>query len=692
MNSLPTTASVPDGDLSAQLLNQLLGPGWDRLAPRTGTEAAAALIHQVLSGFNYLALAAVSLLFVWYLIGAAAGAAQEGTPGGRRYGGFWLPLRMAGALTFTAPVYHGLSLFQAGLLLAVGFSVNVANYVWAQGIDFFADHGGRLTLNAPASVVEDAQELGRGVLKALTVQEYYRQRLDKTVSGFIASEEFWPPAGTAGGQLTVSFRPPPESSLGAGDLGRIRIPCADPAAPLCRARLSAVRSLIADLAEPAVQLADLNVSISSIPADRPARAVLTYQSRIEPHLAADESRAREELTGSLADFKAQAKSNGWLTAGASYWTMTGLNRKSARALYQSVSFSPGQGGALEGEVLSDFDSVMARYDRYIQGAYESGRAVGGRGAAASFPSLEWFNDKISGALGRYGLDKLTAHLAQGDPVTSLASLGHFLLGAAETVIGLKVFSMALTQGSQNSSDSFLGQVISALSGSVSSFLTGLAGGTVTALGPYLTALSLLLLGYGFFLAYFLPALPMIFWLSGVLGWLMVVAESLIAAPLWAAAHALPEGEGLTGQAGKKGYLLFLGVLLRPPLMVTGFLLAMALMNLLGRLGGQMLSVLGEEILKDSFSGVSGFLALAAISGITAVTAAYKLFGLSAHLPDRVAGWLGQESRHLGEPGDAQKAHSHYAAAAAAGTGAVRLAVSPPLSGQPRTETNAGDHL
>ncbi|MDR1394769.1 MAG: DotA/TraY family protein, partial [Deltaproteobacteria bacterium] len=521
---------------------------------------------------------------------------------------------------------------------------------------------------------------------------YYRQRLGRAVSGPLAPEEFFPPAGAAGGQLVLSLAPPPGSSLAAGDLGRVRLPCQDQSSALCQARLSAVRTLITQLAEPARLLADLDRSLDELPGDQLGRAVQSYQVSIEPYLEAELNESHSKLTGDLSRFKEQARTSGWLTAGACYWTITGLNRRAAQSLYQSVSFQGGQARALEGEVLSDFEAVQARYDRYLEDAFTLGRTLGTRGIPASFPSLDWFSDKISGALGRYGLDRLTSHLAQGDPITALASLGHYLIGAAETVIGLKILSMSLAQASQNSSESFLGQIISTLSGSVSSFLAGLAGGTVTALGPYLTALSLLLLGYGFFLAYFLPAVPLIFWLAGVLGWLMVVIESLAAAPLWVAAHALPEGDGLTSQASRRGYRLFLGVCLRPPLMVAGFLLAMAVLNLLGRLGGQMLTILGEEVFRESFLGISGFLALASILGITAVTAAYKLFSLTSHLPDRVGGWIGQESHHLGEPADTQQARHQFAAVTAAGTGIIKPAVEPAAKAY-RPEGNPnGPHL
>jgi conjugal transfer/type IV secretion protein DotA/TraY len=244
------------------------------------------------------------------------------------------------------------------------------------------------------------------------------------------------------------------------------------------------------------------------------------------------------------------------------------------------------------------------------------------------------------------------------------------------VIGLKILTMALAQGAQNSSTSFLGQLVSTLSGSVTSFLAGLAGGTVAALGPYLTALSLLLLSYGFFLAYFLPAIPMVFWLSGVLAWVMAVMETLVAAPLWLAAHALPEGEGLASRASSRGYHLFLGVLVKPPLMVLGFLLAMAILNLLGRLGGQVLTILGEEVLKNDFLGVAGFLALAGVLGAATVTSAYKLFGLTTSLPEKVMGWIGLGGLGYGATSEVRQTQLGFSAATMVGSGLVKTTVTP----------------
>jgi conjugal transfer/type IV secretion protein DotA/TraY len=148
-------------------------------------------------------------------------------------------------------------------------------------------------------------------------------------------------------------------------------------------------------------------------------------------------------------------------------------------------------------------------------------------------------------------------------------------------------------------------------------------------------------------------------MSGILAWLMLVMESLCAAPLWAAAHALPEGDGLAGDHGRKGYLLFLGVLLRPPLMVFGFLMAMALLNGLGRVIGLAFSAFGFDYLSEGFLGISGFMAFAVILGIVVVTAAWKLFGLIGHLPDKVVGWIGASMHSFDERGEARQQAGSY---------------------------------
>jgi len=60
--------------------------------------------------------------------------------------------------------------------------------------------------------------------------------------------------------------------------------------------------------------------------------------------------------------------------------------------------------------------------------------------------------------------------------------------------------------------------------------------------------------------------------------LILVLEAVVAAPVWIAAHAMPEGEGIAGEHGRRGYMMLINILLRPSLMVIGFFLSIVLIS------------------------------------------------------------------------------------------------------------------
>lgn len=125
----------------------------------------------------------------------------------------------------------------------------------------------------------------------------------------------------------------------------------------------------------------------------------------------------------------------------------------------------------------------------------------------------------------------------------------------------------------------------------------------------------------------------------------------MAAPLWLCAHALPEGDGAAGQHGKRGYLLFLGILIRPPLMVAGFFCAVILINVLGRLIGQGFEMFIAGTSQTKLLGVTGTISMLVILGATVIMLANKFFSLIHYLPEHVTNWIGQQFHTLGEKED-----------------------------------------
>jgi len=78
---------------------------------------------------------------------------------------------------------------------------------------------------------------------------------------------------------------------------------------------------------------------------------------------------------------------------------------------------------------------------------------------------------------------------------------------------------------------------------------------------------------GVILGYYLPLYPYIVFTFGTIGWIMLVLEGMVAAPLVCFGLAHPDGHDFLGKA-EQAVMLFLGVFLRPVLMVIGLISAM----------------------------------------------------------------------------------------------------------------------
>lgn len=115
-------------------------------------------------------------------------------------------------------------------------------------------------------------------------------------------------------------------------------------------------------------------------------------------------------------------------------------------------------------------------------------------------------------------------------------------------------------------------------------------------------------------------------------------------------HAVPEGEGVAGQHGKQGYMLFLAILMKPALMVFGFFLSYELIIIVGKLIGDLFGIYATGLQAGSASGPVSMIALLTILLALIVIAGHKVFGLITWLPDNVLRWVGQQVQNMDEGG------------------------------------------
>lgn len=93
--------------------------------------------------------------------------------------------------------------------------------------------------------------------------------------------------------------------------------------------------------------------------------------------------------------------------------------------------------------------------------------------------------------------------------------------------------------------------------------------------PLASSVSILLLLNGVILAYYIPMLPFMLFLFGVISWFSFVIEGMVAAPLIALGITHPEGHDLLGKS-EQALMLLVAVFVRPTVMIFGLLAGMVL--------------------------------------------------------------------------------------------------------------------
>lgn len=667
MAALPLTPS--SADQSVDLIGQIFGSNWQHLldggasgggggATQTIIPNGGSLFGDMFLVANSIALAIAGLLIVYTVLVGAMSTAHEGESLGRRFHTLWAPVRSAFAIALLMPLAGGYSLLQASILYFASMGIGVADAVWEKGLVYISSSQG-VIVSPPTSRVDD---LTNGVLKSLVCQAYQnKQAVNFDQQTLITMNQTLTPTGPV-----ISFDGTPGSGNPVAACGRITLKCVEPAGmvgqamgsnpvsnnlikPICEAQYAATLQLI-NLMEP---VATAILKDETPTAGQIEDAVSKYNITLRQGIAQAVSTADTERATQIALFVAKARDEGWASAGSWYWTISRLNQQIASAasklpIYSGIS--PDIGGG-------NMEPYLAAVDGYIQthgspvGSPNSQLAQTGAGEDDN-PAM-----KVMLALGeefRQMVDVGSTLSDGSDPVARMQSIGNYMIDAAGTAaIAVAAAQMAKKTDAALSPDKDKGWF------GVGKLLN-LISGTLSVL-PILFLIMIGMLMLGMTLAYYLPSVPFILWTLGVVGYLVLLVESLVAAPLWAIGHAIPEGEGMAGQHGKQGYMLFLNVIARPALMVFGYFAAVLIMWGVAGWIGKGYQTFTAGLQADTFTGIFAILAMYAVLSGLIVAVAHMAFGMIHEVPDRVLRWIGGGGAQLGESGGEHKANQGFTA-------------------------------
>ena len=161
------------------------------------------------------------------------------------------------------------------------------------------------------------------------------------------------------------------------------------------------------------------------------------------------------------------------------------------------------------------------------------------------------------------------------PLAQMAGLGKSIMESAIQNIGIGL-TLSLGGGAMSAAGNSQGAAASGLSG------TFIAIGTIA-------------LTTGFLLYYILPFLPFIYFFFAVGKWVKAIFEAMVAIPLWALAHLKIDGDGIPGAAAKNGYILLLEIFLRPILTVFGMIAAVSIFTALAMLMNDLFELVTSNL-------------------------------------------------------------------------------------------------
>ena len=679
------------GDMFMRLMAYVIPDTGPVGTPKEGVQQMHTATKSAFTAFSGVLLFIGMSIAGWHILSGLVASAKEGTALGRNYHEVWAPARVVVGFGMLTPVAGGICGAQLLVLYLIAWGGNLANAVYQPYIDSMTVQ----TIPVSAQAAQDTVtvgnlELSTKAVKTIAEKELcslslalVEQRGAGANGGAVQTSPTWKPVtsedtslqndlGLAGGsvlslasvaqqidygpvcgQITVNSGV--QNSQGAqGTVSQIE---AD--------RFQAVQTMqqaIRTALTPAVQTYQPSQSSGQKQAfvddtntglmDTFKQARATYSKMIAASVAKAYQANNPTGSSDIQSTANDAKTNGWATAGVFYLTMARLQNAVYSAATEGLSAtqirSEGQGTDSEAYrralVGSDGAGIMPAFNAWWERNIDKMVPdISARGTSA-VKSTTSFGDVLSAMFA--GIVKLWSYTSDSvlalNPMQAMIDFGNRLMlwGAGYYLAGA---TMAGSAG---------GLVARAASGAAS--LTGigvLAEGlreAASGLGTLGMMLSLGMIAAGALHAYIIPLIPYIMTVFFVASMLVLVVESLVAAPIWAFVHIRMDGQEFVDQVQRPGYMIAFNLILRPALMIFGLILSYLVFGAMMWFIAKTFIPVVSALSASTSVGPIGTLVLIAVQSYLDYQIAIRSFQLILQVPDRVTRWFGQGGENLGE--------------------------------------------
>lgn len=667
----------------------------DPLAITGGTgDTVLASIFKVTNG----AMLVIGAIFVCYILfNRLANTAHDGAVFDRDKMTLWEPIRVVWGLATLVPTVNGWSLAQLLMLWAAAIiGVGTANLGVDAALAAFEDGKSMVAHTPMPSTLDPAREL----FKANLCKDAVNKALDMGVDAatlnpqpedYMRQDRLYDnTAFSYGFALKNASFTCGTASVGWGGVQNVKHYVfytdidIDPA-PIHEAHSQALQNMqnyfaaasqqfvndvVARKHDNTLPLADANKIIRN--------AANQYEITVSKIARSIEDNELPNLAKKISD---SIKDGGWWMLGSWYQTFAQANAKMAEAINGRLRVS---GISASGDIGMEhlYIDVMQAFDPQIQNALngsDNSSAGGNNGTGgaqntasahravapkASPADTSQATSDVFGGLGQEILNGIISYDKDTNPIIRAKDFGDRLMVIGEAGIAATAAANAGLAGKA------LAVTAAAVVGSpAAAAKVAIMMGVVEAIGPMVYVLVLALFFFGATLAIYVPLAPFIVWFGGIINWLVVVGEAVVAAPLWAMIHLAGEGDGF-GHKTSHGYIFLLNCMVRPILMVIGFFLGGAIVIVGGKVLNELFMIAIANSQYDSITGFFSIIGFVAIYCFLILNLIHSCFNLIFIVPDQVINWVGGHASPALGRDVSDKSRMAAAAMVATGQGAL----------------------
>jgi len=664
------------------------------------------ILGQMSRAFNAGMIVLTTILILFLVVTGTIKSAEDHETIGKRFSATFVPLRMVMALSFVIPMSSGYSVMQIGVLWVAGNGVQLANNVFNEANEFMRSGNTRVTIAAepnfesfglkmlPTLVCAKAVNSGDGRenIRRNGKSDGYTYLYDSEhvelpgITDTLSNkwDSFINAVGWGSGEK-IDFTQGIIRKYDGTGCGGFKLSTAyknEEVDEIREAKLRFTDSYIENLT---LFLDDLDALAGKITYNALLNENSSYDSDLLNAVEDAKSRYRnasvkmgEEVTAyrdlqwgdgmPIAGSTLNANDCGWVCAGAFYWEYARNQNdastfaRNTNANYISLNENMASHASLEKPFL-----LLDRYIRTERNLIDNNGNVIKAQTFSTFSQNAQLPGQFSSNVD-FGLVKLITNftIREGEtPIEAVASLGNMLLAVSDILVATRAATEAAKDELLNN---WGANLLASLPGIGALARTS----TVSILKVLIDVLSVFLIAavaLGIMMGIYLPLVPLIHWIMGVLGYYVMLVEAIVLAPVHAILHAMPEGDGLAGKRAEIGYMIVVTLFLRPTFMLFGFFAAILLMIVSGHIAVNFFSSFlvsyhaPADILDWGLFWVTAIFGTIYVMAVVLIQICHRVFGLINEVPDKALRMLGGGMESLGEQSAVQGAQSTFAVVA-----------------------------